>query len=53
MKPVIALTKGRVEKQFLGFLEKRGIDSTPLVEKGRKLSVETEEAVYFLQKVWT
>ncbi|WP_077309283.1 ATP phosphoribosyltransferase [Terribacillus halophilus] len=50
MKPVIALTKGRVEKQFLAYLEERAIDSTPLVEKGRKLSVETDQAIYFFAK---
>ncbi len=50
MKPVIALTKGRVEKQFLAYLEERGVDSTPLVEKGRKLSVETDQAIYFFAK---
>lgn len=42
MKPVIALTKGRLEKQFLAFLESLNYDIQPLKEKGRKLQVETE-----------
>lgn len=43
MKPILALTKGRVEKQFITFLEERGYDIQPLLEKGRKLQVETEQ----------
>ena len=42
MKPTIALTKGRLEKQFLKFLEQRGYNTQPLTEKGRKLQIETE-----------
>ena len=42
MKPVIALTKGRLEKQFLAFVESLNYDIQPLKEKGRKLQVETE-----------
>jgi len=43
MKPVIALTKGRLEKQFIQFLEERNYDVNPLLDKGRKLQVETED----------
>lgn len=42
MKPIIALTKGRLEKQFLQFLESLHYDIHPLKEKGRKLQVETD-----------
>lgn len=43
MKPIIALTKGRLEKQFLNFLESLNYDIQPLKEKGRKLQVETDD----------
>ena len=43
MKPVIALTKGRLEKQFIKYLQQRGYDVEPLIDKGRKLQVETEK----------
>lgn len=43
MKPIIALTKGRLEKQFLNFLESLHYDIQPLKEKGRKLQIETED----------
>ncbi|MBS4179305.1 ATP phosphoribosyltransferase [Lederbergia citrea] len=43
MKPVIALTKGRLEKQFMEFLQERGYDVRPLLNKGRKLQVETDD----------
>jgi ATP phosphoribosyltransferase len=42
VKPVMALTKGRLEKQFLNFLESLDYDIRPLKEKGRKLQVETD-----------
>ncbi|MBS4220371.1 ATP phosphoribosyltransferase [Bacillus sp. FJAT-49711] len=42
MKPVIALTKGRLEKQFTQFLKDRDYDVNPLLDKGRKLQVETD-----------
>jgi len=42
MKPVIALTKGRLEKQFIQFLQERDYDVQPLLDKGRKLQVETD-----------
>ncbi|UOQ85733.1 ATP phosphoribosyltransferase [Gracilibacillus salinarum] len=50
MKPVIALTKGRLEKQFLEFFENVGFDVEPLKEKGRKLQIETEEFEIFFAK---
>src|SRR5690606_35817514 len=43
MKPVIALTKGRLEKQFTEFLKSNGYDVAPLLDKGRKLQVETDD----------
>lgn len=43
MKPILALTKGRTEKQFIAFLQERGYDVQPLLEKGRKLQVETAD----------
>ncbi|MBW8348296.1 ATP phosphoribosyltransferase [Bacillus sp. IITD106] len=43
MKPVIALTKGRLEKQFIQFLQERNYDVNPLLDKGRKLQVETDD----------
>ncbi|MFD2656101.1 ATP phosphoribosyltransferase [Gracilibacillus thailandensis] len=50
MKPVIALTKGRLEKQFLKFFEGLGYEVEPLLEKGRKLQIETEEFSFFFAK---
>ncbi|WP_408021624.1 ATP phosphoribosyltransferase [Siminovitchia acidinfaciens] len=40
---MIALTKGRLEKQFLAFLQSKGYDITPLIDKGRKLQIETDD----------
>lgn len=42
MKPVIALTKGRLEKQFLDYFDGLGFDIAPIVNKGRKLRIETD-----------
>ena len=42
MKAVVALTKGRIEKQFIEFLKQIDYDVEPLLSKGRKLQVETE-----------
>ncbi|WP_066193585.1 MULTISPECIES: ATP phosphoribosyltransferase [Gracilibacillus] len=50
MKPVIALTKGRLEKQFLTFFESLGYEIGPLKEKGRKLQVETNDFSFFFAK---
>ncbi|ENH96984.1 ATP phosphoribosyltransferase catalytic subunit [Gracilibacillus halophilus YIM-C55.5] len=50
MKPVIALTKGRLEKQFLNFFETLDYETEPLVNKGRKLQVETEQFSFFFAK---
>ena len=37
-KPIrMALTKGRLEKDTVGLLEKMGFDCTSIHEKGRKL----------------
>src|SRR5699024_2881687 len=48
MKPVIALTKGRLEKQFLDYFASIGYEIRPLMEKGRKLRVETEQFDFIL-----
>ncbi|MCJ7840801.1 ATP phosphoribosyltransferase [Lederbergia sp. NSJ-179] len=50
MKPVLALTKGRVEKQFIQFLQERDFDVAPLLDKGRKLQVETDQFFAFFAK---
>lgn len=50
MKPVIALTKGRLEKQFLAFFQELNYDIEPLFNKGRKLQVETEQFSFFFAK---
>ncbi|SDB89904.1 ATP phosphoribosyltransferase catalytic subunit [Pelagirhabdus alkalitolerans] len=50
MKPVIALTKGRLEKQFTEYFKSLGFDTTPLTEKGRKLRVETDDFQFIFAK---
>ncbi|GAA5415225.1 ATP phosphoribosyltransferase [Paraliobacillus ryukyuensis] len=50
MKPTIALTKGRLEKQFIAFLESIDFDVEPLVNKGRKLRVETDTLQFIFAK---
>lgn len=50
MKPVIALTKGRLENQFLTFFKSLGFDIEPLTEKGRKLRVETDQFEFIFAK---
>lgn len=50
MKPVIALTKGRLEAQFLAFFKALGFDIEPLTEKGRKLRVETDQFEFIFAK---
>ncbi|MED1201602.1 ATP phosphoribosyltransferase [Heyndrickxia acidicola] len=41
MTVCIALTKGRLEKQFLDFFHSLSFDIEPLVNKGRKLTVQS------------
>ena len=44
-KPLrIALTKGRLEKDTVGLLEKSGYDCTSVREKGRKLILPVKDA---------
>lgn len=50
MKPVIALTKGRLENQFLTFFQSLNFDTKPLIKKGRKLRVETEQFEFIFAK---
>ncbi|GIN88870.1 ATP phosphoribosyltransferase [Heyndrickxia sporothermodurans] len=50
MKVCIALTKGRLEKQFLEYLQSLSFDTTPLLNKGRKLSVDTENFRFIFAK---
>ncbi|GAA4069628.1 ATP phosphoribosyltransferase [Amphibacillus indicireducens] len=50
MKPVIALTKGRLENQFLTFFQSLDFEIKPLTEKGRKLRVETDQFEFIFAK---
>ncbi|RCW63771.1 ATP phosphoribosyltransferase [Saliterribacillus persicus] len=50
MKPCIALTKGRLEKQFLDFFESLEFDMSSLKDKGRKLQVETDDFLFVFAK---
>lgn len=50
MKINIALTKGRLEKQFLQYLKSLGFNIEPLENKGRKLFVEAEEMTFIFAK---
>lgn len=50
MKPIIALTKGRLEKQFLDYFASLGFEIDLLVNKGRKLSVETDQFEFIFAK---
>ncbi|MRH42584.1 ATP phosphoribosyltransferase [Aquibacillus halophilus] len=50
MKPCIALTKGRLENQFIEFFQSLSYDVEPLINKGRKLRVETDEFQFVFAK---
>ena len=50
MKVCIALTKGRIEKQFLDYFQSLSYCIEPLVNKGRKLRVETDEFSFVFAK---
>jgi ATP phosphoribosyltransferase len=50
VKPCIGLTKGRLEEQFLEYFQSFSFDIKPLVEKGRKLSVETDQFKFIFAK---
>ncbi|MBU5210173.1 ATP phosphoribosyltransferase [Heyndrickxia oleronia] len=50
MKICIALTKGRLEEQFLNYFRTLSYNIDPLVNKGRKLSVETENFQFIFAK---
>ncbi|CQR47581.1 ATP phosphoribosyltransferase [Paraliobacillus sp. PM-2] len=50
MKPTIALTKGRLEKQFIKFFESLNYDVEPIINKGRKLRVETDTFQFIFAK---
>ncbi|WP_407269841.1 ATP phosphoribosyltransferase [Radiobacillus sp. PE A8.2] len=50
MKPCIALTKGRLEKQFLEYFQSLSYDIEPLKNKGRKLRVETDDFLFVFAK---
>lgn len=50
MKPCIALTKGRLEKQFLEYFQSLNFDIEPLINKGRKLRVETDDFQFVFAK---
>ncbi|WP_182199264.1 ATP phosphoribosyltransferase [Paraliobacillus salinarum] len=50
MKPIIALTKGRLEKQFIKFLQSLNYEVEPIINKGRKLRVETDTFQFIFAK---
>lgn len=50
MKICVALTKGRLEKQFLRFLQSLHYDTKPLEHKGRKLRVQTDRFDFIFAK---
>ncbi|MDQ0177425.1 ATP phosphoribosyltransferase [Bacillus chungangensis] len=50
MKVCIALTKGRIEKQFLDYFQSLSYCIEPIVNKGRKLRVETDEFSFVFAK---
>lgn len=50
MKICIAITKGRIEEQFLDYFQSLAYDIEPLVNKGRKLSVETPSFRFIFAK---
>lgn len=50
MKPCIALTKGRLEKQFIEYFQSLSFEVSPLIEKGRKLRVDTDDFQFIFAK---
>ncbi|GGH76957.1 ATP phosphoribosyltransferase [Pullulanibacillus pueri] len=50
MKICLALTKGRLETQCLDYLKQLSFDVDPLIEKGRRLCVETDQFKVFFAK---
>lgn len=50
MNVCIALTKGRLEEQFLQYLESLSFDIEPLINKGRKLCVEAGNLQFIFAK---
>ncbi|KYD08471.1 ATP phosphoribosyltransferase [Heyndrickxia sporothermodurans] len=50
MKICIALTKGRLENQFLDYFQSLSYNLEPLIHKGRKLSIETEQFHFIFAK---
>ena len=50
MKVRMALTKGRLEKQFIEYFQSLSYDINPLVNKGRKLLVSTEQIEFIFAK---
>ncbi|MGV3465199.1 MAG: ATP phosphoribosyltransferase [Heyndrickxia sp.] len=50
MNICIALTKGRLEEQFLEYLNSLSFDVDPLINKGRKLCVETGNLQFIFAK---
>ena len=50
MKVRMALTKGRLEKQFIEYFQSLSYDIDPLVNKGRKLLVSTEHIEFIFAK---
>ena len=44
----IAVTKGRIEKEFCKMLEKSGYDVNPIINKNRKLIIKTKDELEFI-----
>ncbi len=44
----IAVTKGRIEKEFCTMLQKSGYDVEPIINKNRKLIIKTKDDVEFV-----
>jgi ATP phosphoribosyltransferase len=44
----IAVTKGRIEEEFVGLLNRAGLDSGSICNKGRRLLVKSEDDIEFI-----
>jgi ATP phosphoribosyltransferase len=44
----VAVTKGRIEEEFIELLRKAGFDSTPICNKGRSLLVKSKDNIEFI-----
>jgi len=44
----IAVTKGRIQKQLVGLMEKAGYDVSPIINMGRELQINTADGFQFI-----